>query len=145
MARIRSLLAGGMLAMLAACTTMSAPHPLEGSDWQLVAIDTTGSTTTLIAALQARHTLSFGPEGELALQLDCNRGRASWSAGQPQNGAGAISIGPIASTRALCQDPSFGNELASGLGEAQTYLLTADRRELVIEAATRRFTFAAME
>ena len=33
--------------------------------------------------------------------------------------------------------------LASGLGEAKTYMLTADRRELVIETGTLRVTFAA--
>jgi heat shock protein HslJ len=139
----KSLLAGGALLALAACATTSAPHPLTGSEWQLAAIDTSGSTTTLTRALQARHTLSFGEEGQLALQLDCNRGRASWSAGKPRNGAGTISIGPIASTRALCPEPSFGNQMASGLSDAKTYVLSADRRELVIESAELRFTFAA--
>jgi heat shock protein HslJ len=143
--RGKPLLAGGALTMLAACATASTPHPLAGSEWKLAAIDTTGSTTTLTAALQARHTLSFGEEGRLALQLDCNRGRASWTAGKPRNGAGAISIGPIASTRALCPEPTFGDDMASGLAEARTYVLTADRRELLIETGTLRFTFAASE
>lgn len=122
----KSLVAGGALLMLAA-------------------IDTSGSSTTLTRALQSRHTLSFGDQGQLALQLDCNRGRASWSPGKPRNGAGSMSIGPIASTRALCPEPSFGNQMASGLSEARTYVLSADRRELVIESATLRFTFAAAE
>lgn len=131
--------------MLAACATTSSPHPLTGSEWQLAAIDTSGSTTTLTPALQARHMLTFGDEGALALQLDCNRGRASWTAGKPRNGAGAINIGPIASTRALCPEPSFGNQMATALSEAQTYVLTMDRRELVIETGTLRFTFTAAE
>ncbi|MEQ5787350.1 META domain-containing protein [Erythrobacter sp. NFXS35] len=141
----RNLIAGGALMMLAACATTSAPHPLTGSEWQLAAIDTSGSTTTLTPALQARHTLTFGDEGALTLQLDCNRGRASWTAGRPRDGAGAIDIGPIASTRALCPEPSFGNQMATALSEAQTYVLTMDRRELVIETGTLRFTFAAAE
>lgn len=141
----KSLIAGVALLMLAACATTPAPHMLTGSTWKLAAIDTSGSTTTLTPALQARHTLSFSDGGALALQLDCNRGRASWTAGAPRNGAGAISIGPIASTRALCPQPSFGNEMASGLSEAQTYALTVDRRALVIETGMLRFTFAAME
>lgn len=137
----RTLLAGGALMMLAACVSAPDPHPLEGSEWRLAAIDTSGSTTTLTPALQARHTLAFGPEGALALQLDCNRGRASWAAGKPRNGAGTLTIGPVASTRMLCPEPSFGNQLAN-LSEARTYVLTADRRELVIETGTLRFTFA---
>lgn len=140
---IRTTLAGGALMILAACVSTPPPHPLEGTEWQLTTIDTSGSTTTLDPSLQARHTLAFGPEGQLALQLDCNRGRASWSAGKPRNGAGAITIGPVASTRMLCPPPSFGDELAGGLGEARTYMLTSDRRELVIETGALRFTFAA--
>lgn len=138
----KTLIAGGALMLLAACVSAPDPHPLEGSEWQLAAIDTSGSTTTLTAPLQARHTLAFGPEGALALQLDCNRGRASWSAGKPRNGAGALTIGPVASTKMLCPEPSFGNQLAS-LSEARTYMLTSDRRELVIEAGALRFTFSA--
>lgn len=140
---VKSLMAGGALVMLAACVSAPDPHPLEGSEWQLAAIHTSGSTTTLTPALQARHTLAFGPDGALALQLDCNRGRASWSAGKPRNGAGTITIGPVASTRMLCPEPSFGNQMAS-LAEARTYVLTADARELVIETGTLRFTFATV-
>ena len=138
----KALIAGSTLMLLAACVSAPDPHPLEGSEWQLAAIDTSGSTTTLTPALQARHTLAFGPEGALALQLDCNRGRATWTAGKPRNGAGALNIGPVASTRMLCPEPSFGNQLA-GLAEAQRYMLTTDRRELVIETASLRFTFTA--
>ena len=135
--------AAATMMTLAACATTSMPHPLEGSEWQLAAIDTSGSTTTLDPSLQARHTLSFGPDGQLSAQLDCNRGRASWTAGEPRNGAGSLDIGPVASTRMLCPEPSFGNQLADGLGKAKSYVLTADRRQLVIETGTLRFTFVA--
>lgn len=139
----RTLIAGGALMMLAACVSTPTPHPLEGTAWQLTTIDTSGSTTTLDPSLQARHTLAFGADGQLAIKLDCNRGRASWSAGKPRNGAGALTIGPVASTKMLCPPPSFGNDMASGLSEARTYVLTADRRELVVETRALRFTFTA--
>ncbi|OBV10048.1 META domain-containing protein [Erythrobacter dokdonensis] len=138
----KALVAGGALLGLTACATSSSPHQLTGSEWLLVAIDTSGSTTTLTRALQANHRLSFGEQGLLALQLDCNRGRASWAAGKPRNGAGRINIGPVASTRALCRDPSFGDQMASSLSDAKSYVLSADRRELVIETGALRFTFA---
>ena len=92
---------GGALVMLAACVSAPDPHPLEGSEWQLAEIHTSGSTTTLTPALQARHTLAFGPEGALALQLDCNRGRASWAAGKPRNGAGTLTITSVPSPGAV--------------------------------------------
>lgn len=138
----KTMLAASTLMLLAACVTAPDPHPLEGSEWQLAEIHTSGSTTTLTPPLQARHTLTFGPDGALALQLDCNRGRATWSAGKPKNGAGALSIGPVASTRMLCPEPSFGTQLA-GLSEARSYILTTDRRELVIETGSLRYTFTA--
>lgn len=138
----KTLIAGGALLMLAACVSAPDPHPLDGSKWQLAEIHTSGSTTTLTPPLQARHSLAFGPDGVLTMQLDCNRGRATWTAGKPRNGAGALTIGPVASTRMLCPEPSFGSQLAS-LAEAKTYALTMDRRELVIETGSLRLTFAA--
>ena len=140
----KTLIAGGALMLLAACVSAPDPHPLEGSEWQLTEIHTPGSTTTLTAPVQARHTLAFGAEGLLTLQLDCNRGRSTWTADKPRNGAGALTIGPVASTRMMCPEPSFGNQLAS-LSEAKTYALTLDRRELVIETGTLRYTFAARQ
>lgn len=130
---------------LAGCMTMPDRHPLTGTQWRLTAIDTSGSTTTLTPALQARHTIAFADGGEVQVQLDCNRGRSTWTAGRPGNGAGAISFGPVASTRMLCPQPSFGEQLASGLAGAQRYTTTLDGRQLVIETPDLRFTFAAAE
>lgn len=125
--------------------TIPDSHPLAGTEWQLAAIDTSGSTTSLTPALQRRHTVTFNDGGELLAQLDCNRGRGTWTAGQPVNGAGAIDIGPVAGTRTMCPAPSFGDQLASGLSEAQRYTTTMDGRELVIETPTLRLTFTAAE
>lgn len=127
---------------LGGCMTLPDTHPLTGSEWQLAAIDTSGSTTTLTPALQRRHTIAFLDGGELALQLDCNRGRSTWSAGQPSSGAGTIAIGPVAGTRMACPAPSFGNDLAR-LAEAERFITTLDGRQLVIETPQLRFTFAS--
>ena len=126
---------------LSGCATTSVPHPLAGTEWSLIAIDTSGSTTTLTPLLQQRHTVSFGMDGETTLQLDCNRGRSTWTAGQAMSGAGTIAIGPVASTRMACPDPSFGTELAR-LSEATRFTRTLDERQLVIETPTLRYTFA---
>lgn len=130
---------------LAGCVTVPGSHPLTGTTWELTAIDTSGSTTTLTPSLQQRHTVAFLDEGALELQLDCNRGRSTWAAGQPANGAGSINIGPVAATRMFCPAPSFGDQMASGLATAQRFTTTIDGRELVIETPDLRFTFAAAE
>ena len=129
---------------LGGCVTMTETHPLTGTEWQLTAIDTSGSTTTLTPALQRRHLLSFADGGDVQLQLDCNRGRSTWTAGQPVNGAGTIAIGPVAGTRMACPSPSFGNELAR-IAEAERFTTTMDGRQLVLETPELRFTFAAAE
>lgn len=136
---VAAVLAAGLA--LAGCATIPDAHPLAGTEWRLVAIDTSGSTTTLTPALQARHTVAFADGGEMQLRLDCNRGRSSWTAGQPANGAGSISIGPVASTKMLCPEPSFGDELGR-LSDAQRYITSLDSRKLVIETPDLRFTFA---
>jgi len=130
---------------LTGCMTIPDSHPLTGTEWQLVAINTAGSTTTLTPALQRRHTVNFLEAGELQIQLDCNRGRSTWTAGQPSNGAGSISIGPVASTRMFCPAPSFGDQLASGLSASQRFTTTIDGRELVLETPEQRMTFAAIK
>ncbi|KPF61983.1 META domain-containing protein [Porphyrobacter sp. AAP60] len=139
------LAAGIAMLGLGACMTIPDMHPLAGTEWQLVSIDTSGSTTTLTPAVQRRHTAAFRDGGDLELQLDCNRGRSSWTAGQPANGAGNINIGPVAGTRMFCPQPSFGDQMASGLADAQRFTTTLDGRQLVIETPDLRFTFAAIE
>jgi heat shock protein HslJ len=129
---------------LAGCMTIPDSHPLAGTEWQLVAIDTSGSTTTLTPAVQRRHTIAFRDGGEMQLQLDCNRGRSTWTAGQPASGAGSISIGPVAGTKMFCPEPSFGDELAR-LSDAERFITTLDRRQLVIETPQLRYTFSASE
>jgi heat shock protein HslJ len=131
--------------LLGGCMTIPDAHPLTGTEWQLAAIDTSGSTTTLTPALQRRHTIAFLGGGEVELQLDCNRGRSTWTAGQPNSGAGSISFGPVAATKMGCPSPSFGNDLAAGLEGAERFTTTLDGRQLVIETPELRFTFAALE
>ena len=126
-----ALLAAASLS-LAACQGFGAPHPLDGTSWRLVNVETSGTSTSLTTELSSRHTLTFEGGGRLAMQLDCNRGNADWSA----------SIGPVASTRALCPRPTFGEELAAELPGATSFTLLDDRSELVIRAESADYIFA---
>jgi heat shock protein HslJ len=56
------------------------------------------------------------------MQLDCNRGRATYTAA-PSGGGGTLSIGPVASTRALCPQPDIGQTLAARLPDVASYTL----------------------
>ena len=136
-----ALLAAASLS-LAACQGFGAPHPLDGTNWRLVNVETSGTSTSLTTELSSRHTLIFEGGGRLAMQLDCNRGNADWSASQPRGETGSISIGPVASTRALCPRPTFGEELAAELPGATSFTLLDDRSELVIRAESADYVFA---
>lgn len=130
--------------VLAGCETLpDMGHPLTGTTWQLTDIDTSGSSTRLTPALQERHTITFEDGGRVFMQLDCNRGNASWSADQPRGGTGGLTIGPVASTRALCPQPSFGDKMAADLQEAQRYTLVLEGRRLIIETGDLAYTFNA--
>lgn len=132
--------------LLGACETLlhHGPHPLTRTTWRLTDIDTSGSSTRLTPALQERHTITFEDGGRALLELDCNRGNASWSADSPLgSGTGAITIGPVASTRMLCPEPSFGGTMGAGLESAQRYTLLLDGRRLIIEADEVAYTFSA--
>lgn len=133
--------AAAAILMLSACASTPDPHPLTGTQWQLVAIDTSGSTTTLNPDLQARHTVAFLAEGAAQIRLDCNRSRSTWTAAWPRDGGGTIAFGPIASTRMACPEPSFGTALASGLQGAQRFVTSDEGRELSIESGQLRLTF----
>jgi heat shock protein HslJ len=137
-----AVLAAAAAALAAtACSTVPDPHPLTGTRWQLVAIETSGSTTTLTPATTARHTIAFRDASSVDVQLDCNRGRATWTAEQPRGGSGAISFGPIPSTRMACPEPSFGTALAQGLGAAERFTTSPDGRELTLDTPQVRLTF----
>gem|GEM_PF-1371111 len=64
------------------------------------------------------YTLQFLPDGELLAQVDCNRGRGTWTA----TDAG-IDIGPIATTRMACPPGSIDRQFleAADAATAWTY------------------------
>lgn len=135
-----TLIFGGLALALSACSTTSMPHPLEGTSWRLVDVETTGTSTKLTDELSRRHTITFEDDRAI-MQLDCNRGNGSWSAAMPRDGNGAISFGTIASTRAYCPRPTFGEELASELPRASGYTLMPDREGLIIRTESAVYVF----
>lgn len=130
------------LLTLSGCESLpgEAFHPLNGTSWRLVDVETSGTSTRLNPELQARHTLKFERGGSLILQLDCNRGTGDWNASMPETYNGTLVISQIASTRALCPKPTFGEDLAADLPTSTNYTLTPDGRGLVIRA--RRVVYA---
>ncbi len=150
MAALTAWLAGpaAVLALLGGCATPSPPAPpasstpptLAGSRWQLQAlVSMDDAQGTARPADPARYTLAFAADGRASLQLDCNRGSASWRADPPSSDApgrwsGSLQFGVIASTRALCPAGSLEPRLVRALPFVRGYLLLDGQLHLTLMA-----------
>lgn len=132
---------------LAACATTPDLSPderaLVSSEWVLVSIMDDNEDVRLRPQFSERHVLNFEADGSLYIQLDCNRGNADWRAYPGSVGSGDLSIGPVASTRALCPEPSYGERLASALPGATGYRVTPGVGTLTIITQDAVFGFEA--
>ncbi len=125
----RKLLWGAVCALpllLAACTltvlppdegtvssseeqTSAPAADLVGPTWEWV--ETVNSDDTRVTAVDpSRYTLTFQPDGQLAAQLDCNRGGGSYTVD-----GGNLSIGPLVSTLMGCPSDTQDHLFAQGL------------------------------
>ena len=131
------------LSALASCASFGErAHPLTRAEWRLVQVDYENAyPMDLTPAQQERHWVDFGDGGRLRVGLDCNSGGASWSATGSTGGEGSVAIGPITSTRAFCQPPTFSDEMVADLPQVERYALSAsgDRLELFNQRVTFRF------
>jgi heat shock protein HslJ len=84
---------------------------LAGTSWQWMQSTYEGDMVVL-ANDPSRYTITFNDDGSLAAQLDCNRGRGTYTV----DGSN-LTFGPIASTRMGCpsdsQDSVFAEDLAA--------------------------------
>lgn len=119
-------------------------HELTRNTWNLVEIVHRNSPPIKLSATQqARHQLQFNRDGTLSMTLDCNRGNADWTASVPQTGGGTLVIGQVASTRAFCPPPSYGEDMAADLPSAQGYTIIQGGRMVNISTRHSVYIFAA--
>jgi len=126
-------------AWLAGCASASGPDPrqgLAGTQWQLLAITSMDDAQGRTAVPEPqRFTLRFDANGHASLQLDCNRGFASWQAQPSADGlTGSLSFGPLAATRALCPPPGLDARLVRDLPFVRGYRLQGGRLYLSLMA-----------
>lgn len=138
-------IAGASLSLTACETIGFGRHPLDGTYWRLTVVDRQGVQSSLNQDLQSRHTISFNYGGQFSMQLDCNQGSGSWSAQQPEyldsGQRGTISISPIAATRAYCQEPTFGEQMAADLPMTRAYRISTEGDRLVLRNGATRYVF----
>lgn len=91
---------------------------LLGTSWQLVSL-TLSQGRILTPDDPTRYTLVFSPGGTLMVRLDCNRGRGTWEA----PGARALTLGPLALTRALCPEGSLHDPIVQAWSHVRSFEL----------------------
>jgi heat shock protein HslJ len=99
------------------------------------------SMTTPVEELKAdspdRYTLRLGSDGHLALKADCNRGSGAYTI----TGDRALTMKPIALTRAMCPQGSLSDRFARDVGRATSYFIKDGDLylELPVDSGTLRF------
>lgn len=100
------------------------PAALTGTSWELVSIqsmsDAEGMTTP---ENPADYVLNLGPDGTVAMRLNCNRASGSWSAEESSAESGTFEFGPLAMTKALCPPPSLDDKIGRDAQYVRSYLL----------------------
>ena len=116
---------GGVLQPVAGSTAGASarqtPPPasgLAGTAWQLVKFDGSDGTT-LTPDDRAKYTVEFVAGGQLAVRIDCNRGRGTWTSTGPSQ----VQFGPLALTRAQCPAGSLYDQVARQWGNIRSYVI----------------------
>ncbi len=145
---MRGAFAIGLATILAACAvepppaapeapppTPTASAPLGGTSWQLAELRAPGQPPLRLPRTDPpRYTLHFEAPDQVAVRLDCNRGRGAFTAAPVAEGRGELAFGPIALTRMMCPRGSQETRVARELAEVRFYVLSG--MELRLELAT---------
>lgn len=121
-------------------TTAIAPAPaspggLTGTSWRLVEVQSMDDAQGTSKVGERVYEIDFGADGRAALKLDCNRGGTSYTvvpASEP--GAGSVTFGPAALTRAMCPPGSLDTKIARDLQYVRGYRVAGDTLSLSLMA-----------
>lgn len=117
----------------------AAAASLAGTSWQLVRFEG-GDGTVLLPDDSSKYTLEFGADGNVAVRLDCNRGRGTWKEPQP----GALELGPLALTRAACPPGSLHDQIARHWTYVRSYVTRNGHLHLSLMADGGIYEFEPM-
>jgi heat shock protein HslJ len=126
------------VALAVACASPSpeqAAEGLAGSNWRLVEFESSDDAIGVIRpADPSRYTLSLGTDGRVSMRLDCNRGSGAYEDTPTRDDGGALSIGPLAVTRAACPDAALADQLARHVEYFRSYILRDGRLHISLMA-----------
>jgi len=96
---------------------------------------TRADSTTVTVADPDRFTVQFLDDNRIAVRADCNRGAGAFSAS-----GNAITVGPMAVTKAYCRSESIDNEFLSLLDGTNVATVGATSVVLTSTRGTLRFS-----
>lgn len=114
-------------------------NPLAGTTWQWLHTEY-GDGSVLEAADPSRYTLTFIADGSLTAQVDCNRGRGTYTVVDS-----SLEIGPLATTRMMCPEGSQDHDFLKDLDIAVTYIIEDDYLYVALMYDTGIMVFASAE
>jgi heat shock protein HslJ len=128
------ILGDGSTAYFAAAPPPAAALPAAdmplGGTWTWVDSANTDGTVTAPAD-PTRYTVTFGPDGQLTAQVDCNIGSSTYTV----NGA-ALTLEPLGTTRMGCPEGSQADLFQNGIESVTAYSIEGDTLTLTTATGT---------
>ena len=112
----------------------AATDGLSGTLWQLMQFQSSDGQT-LTAESGSPFTIEFRADNTVAVHLDCHRGRGTWIS----RSTSQLELGPLAFTRAACQQTPLRNQVAQQWTSIRSYTLRDMHLFLVAGSGTYEF------
>jgi hypothetical protein len=113
-----------------------AASRLSGTTWRLVEFQSMDDATGAVRPDDpSLYTMQLNADGSVNLRLNCNRANGTWlvePSADPSNGR--FEFGPLATTKALCPQPSLDEMIAMQAPYIRGYLLTGGKLYLSLMA-----------
>ena len=95
------------------------PSPsLSGTSWQLVRIQSMDDKVATPTD-RSKYTMTFGADGRVNMQVDCNRGSGTWTSADSSQ----LVFGPMAMTRAMCPPGSLHDRIVKDMPYVRSYVI----------------------
>lgn len=121
--------------------TAQVPRALAGSYWRLVHFQPPGDAAPRVPLNVFRYRLYFHDDGNLTLQLDCNRAMGKWTA-TPTTTGGTLTMEGGAMTRAFCGAGALDTQIARDLPRVRGYSFAGANLSLTLEEGGGTYLWA---
>lgn len=138
--RTEGLFALALGLAISGCSANLARNPstieLRGTQWRLVSFESMDDALGTVEPRDGQiYSMRLEEDGSVNMHINCNRATGRWSAKPVEQGDnGSFSFGPLASTRALCPQPSLDERILSDFADVRSYLLKDGKLHLSLMA-----------